>query len=593
LPLAAAPLVAALLGTGCRGPGGEEQYPLVADLRRELAAAERDGEAGEGAEDPRCHALAERHGGAVLRAGRRLTLFVEAPPGAALRLGRLARCAPAGAGAASLRVSVASDEAAAAPVQVPVPAAAATVPLPLAGGPLRVDLRLAAERGAAVLLGGLALGARGAGSPPAAVPAVRAVPRRPHLLLYLVDALRRDALGAYGAPGGGSPHLDRLAAEGVLFEDAVAQASWTRTAVASLFTGIDPGGHRVLTRRDALSPSANTLAERLAAGGYRTAAFLGNGNVSGKLGFRQGFERMRQKLGPRDLAPQLTAELLAWLDETRGDPRPFFAYVHTIDPHGPYLPPEPFRSRFAPGVPLELGSRRSLRLLAGGEVAAGPQTARQLRALYQAEVASNDEAFGRLRVELERRGLWRDLVVLAISDHGEEFLEHGGLEHGQRLHAESLDIPLLLRLPEGPAGRRVARLARQVDVMPTLLELAGLPVPAGLDGASLLPALAGAGPRAPVAARSHLHLEGAPQSAVTTSRHRLIVITHPDGRRIARLYDRRRDPAERRDLAAALPITARYLQSVLRWPTGAGAATAAPPLDPEDAEQLRALGYVN
>jgi arylsulfatase A-like enzyme len=242
-------------------------------------------------------------------------------------------------------------------------------------------------------------------------------------------------------------------------------------------------------------------------------------------------------------------------------------------------------------VPLALGTRRTLRRLGGGG-AADPHTAAQLRSLYQAEVASSDDAFGRLRAELERRGLWQDTVVVVISDHGEEFLEHGGLEHGRALHGESLDIPLLLRVPGASPGRRVERLARQVDVMPTLLELAGLTVPPGLDGGSLLPALRGAAPLAPVAARSALRLEGQPQSAVTTSRYRLIVVEEPGGGRAARLYDRRRDPQERRDLGASLPITRRYLESVLRWPTGAGAAAAAPPPDAEDLEQLRALGYV-
>ena len=563
----------------------------MADLRRELAAAQRPGVApASGAE--RCRAAAEREGGIVLGPGQRLVLHVDGPPRGALIVGRAARCGGASGGDTRVRIVAASDGAAATRTEVEVPARAAVAPLPSAGGPARLELALDDADGPPVLLTGLALGARDEAASGTAAATPRPRPhRRPHLLVYLIDALRRDALGVHGAPGGVSPHLDRLAAEGAVFLDAVAQAPWTRTAVASLFTGVDPQGHGVLTRRDALAPENVTLAERLAAAGYRTVAIIGNGNVGGRLGFRQGFQTMRQRLRGSHSATHLNAELLGWLDETRDDPRPFFAYVHTIDPHGPYSPAQPYRARFAPGVPLELGTRRTLRALSKGERPRGPRTAEQLRALYQAEVAASDAAFGELRAELERRGLWQDTAVVVVSDHGEEFLERGGLEHGKTLHAESLDIPLLLRVPGGSPGTRVQRLARQVDVMPTLLELAGVASPPGLDGESLVPALSGGEPLAPVAARSQVSLEGPAGSAVTTSRYRLIVTDRAGGREV-RLFDRREDPGERRDLSAGLPIALAYLESVLRWPAGAGASSSAPELDEEDLEQLRALGYV-
>src|SRR5690606_37505260 len=142
--------------------------------------------------------------------------------------------------------------------------------------------------GGLVLLGA-AIGAKGAVARAALPP----LPERPNVLVYLVDALRRDALGCYGRGGGISPHFDRLAAEGTLFRDAIAHASWTRPAVASLFTGLTPAGHGVHGRDDALAEDALTVAERFRDGGWRTASFLANPNVSGRLGFRQGFEHQR------------------------------------------------------------------------------------------------------------------------------------------------------------------------------------------------------------------------------------------------------------------------------------------------------------
>jgi arylsulfatase A-like enzyme len=328
-----------------------------------------------------------------------------------------------------------------------------------------------------------------------------------------------------------------------------------------------------------------------------------NGNVSGKLGFRQGFDRMRQLLrGPEHSAAGVNLQLFRWLDEAAGDERPFFAYLHVVEPHSPYVPAEPWRSRFAPEVAPALGSRDGLRevQLAGG---APSQAVRDdLRALYDAEVAEVDAAFGALRDGLARRGLWERTVVVVLADHGEEFFEHGGWEHGATLHGESIDIPLLVRVPGTGAGRRVETLAQQADVLPTLLALAGAAPPPALDGRSLLPAIAGAKlPAAP--ALSYQRLGGfvrrgavtGSEVAVTSGDYRLLV-RHEDGGAVSRrLYDRRRDPREQRDAQGELPITTAFLESVLRWPPRSAGSLAQPagPLDPEVVEQLRALGYVD
>jgi len=229
-----------------------------------------------------------------------------------------------------------------------------------------------------------------------------------------------------------------------------------RAALAAIIeTGPTPAAHGVLTKSDALSPAAETLAERLQAAGYRTLALVTNGNVSGKLGFRQGFAHMRQLLrGPEHSAIGVNAELERWLDATAADPRPFFAYLHVVEPHGPYTPPEPYRGRFADGVPFALGSRDSLRRLQTSATPPPAASVDGLRALYDAEVAEVDAAFGALRAALEQRGLWGSTAVVVLADHGEEFLDHGRWGHWEsNLYDEILKVPLIMWIPNGPHGQ--------------------------------------------------------------------------------------------------------------------------------------------
>jgi arylsulfatase A-like enzyme len=578
----------ALLLFGACARVDSREYPVVSELRNELAVAS----ATAAREGGRCADVARQRQGLFVPVGGRLTLHADLPARGALRFGRLQRC-----GEAQPLQILARTDAQQRRVEIENSARDVALRLPRRGGPARLELRVAAPRagtavpGAATTNAGWIVLGLGLGARPLPASTTPAPPPRPHILVYLIDALRRDALGCYGARRGVSPHLDRLAREGALFDDAIAQASWTRPAVASLFTGLLPASHGVQTRREALAEEADTLAEALRRAGYRTAALVQNINVSGRLGFRQGFELLRQRILPRDHAEGLNGELDAWL--ARGDGRPFFAYLHTIEPHGPYEPPAALRRVFAPEVPADRGTRRALRALATSSGADRRRAAAELRALYDAEVARNDAAFGALRSLLERRGLWPRTVVVVLADHGEEFFEHGDWEHGHGLHAESVRIPLIVRVP-GLPPRRVTTLAQQADLVPTLLGLAGVPPPARSDGHSLLPALLGAAPLAPRAVRSYDRLEDRDEIAVTTPRFRLLVRRFAGGRQQLALYDRAADPGERRDVQRRFPIAAAYLQGVVRWPLAGGAPLARPAgrLDREAAAQLRALGYI-
>ena len=584
--LSAALVVAA---TACRAGPDVASYPVVSTLDRELAVAVREPPA-RGADDPRCAARAARDGALYLAPGGRLTFYADLPPESALRAESLAHCG----GAARLRLTVETDAAGTSSGEVAVTSEPLAVVLPRAGGPASLQLVVLGEPTAALLVRGLALGARDARS--ARAPASPA-PRPLNVLVYLVDALRRDGLGCYGNPRTVSPNLDQLAADGTRFTDAVAQAAWTRTAVASLFTGLDPASHGVLTSRDALADGAETLAEHLRSSGYRTLALVANGNIGRLLGFDQGFEAMWQRLGgPPHHASAMSAEALGWLDATAKSARPFFAYLHVVEPHAPYRPVEPFRSRFAAGIPAELGSRRSLK---GIELAREPPpsaTVSQLRALYDAEVAVADAAFGELRAGLEQRGLWETTLVIVLADHGEEFHEHARWKHGSALYEETLAIPLIVRLPGAPVGQVSDGLARQVDVLPTVLEAAGLPVPGGLDGRSLLPFVGGSTlAEPPLLARSYQRFGDYYEAGVTTSAFRFVRTVWDGGDTAERLFDRRADRREQRETSAAWPIATAYFESVLLWPAAKRSPLARPAgrLDRETSEQLRALGYLH
>ncbi|MYC09996.1 MAG: sulfatase, partial [Holophagales bacterium] len=319
----------------------------------------------------------------------------------------------------------------------------------------------------------------------AGLPDATSEPRRPNIVLYVVDTVRADRLGAYGYEKPTSPRLDAFAAGAVLFENAYAQSSWTRPAVASLFTGLLPPAHRTVGRRSVLPEDAVTLAEILAANGYEGMGLVRNPNVSRAFGFAQGFTRFRSEDRERD--ETMLDRVRLWLDERQHADGPFFLFLHAIDPHGPYDPAPEFEEMFeAGGAPAQYRTVRYLLRLNRGEVEPEPGTAEALSRLYDAEVAQNDDAFGELLDELLVRGLDEDTAVIYVSDHGEEFAEHGRWEHGLSLYEEVLRVPLVMRLP-GVPPRRVAEPAQHVDVLPTLLGYVGIEAPP-TDGRDLLAA---------------------------------------------------------------------------------------------------------
>ena len=422
------------------------------------------------------------------------------------------------------------------------------------------------------------------------------------VILISIDTLRADALGCYGYPRPTSPNTDRMAREGVLFRDVIASSSWTLPAHVSMLTGLDPDRHGVVKFSffHPLADELETLAERLWDAGYETGGLIGGGFVSNDLGFDQGCDRQWENpdsSGRTDTLHAVVDRAKPWLAERRG--RPFFLFLHTYHVHLPFEPPPPYDTMFDPGYDGPYKSRLTEKD-AFGLVRAkrlGPRLMRHARALYDGEIRDMDAAMGNLVSFLRSTGLDQHTCVLVTSDHGEEFGEHDGFSHGRaKVYEELIRVPLIVWCPSRvPRGRVVEDLASLTDVMPTVLELAGIAVPDGLDGRSLAPALHGASSPRRAAAISEVdgsvdRVEGTVR-AVRGPRHKLIASTI-DGSEL--LFDLQADPGERADLRQQAPALARQLRALGDDRARGPAVAAAPAITPDDAmqERLRALGYI-
>jgi arylsulfatase A-like enzyme len=453
--------------------------------------------------------------------------------------------------------------------------------------------------------------------PPAPVARPAAPAGAPNVVLVMVDTLRADHLSCYGYTTIHTPHIDALARDALRYTNAFSQASWTRPSVATILSGLYPSSHGAVHKADILPDRVDTLAEMLQRGGYRTVAFADNANVSQAFNFQQGFDEfhylapdfffhanetaaqlalysglrlVRERFLARRVdvhhyyqpAETVTAEVRRWLAAREPDGRPFFLFVHYMDPHDPYFV-HPFNgegyARVAnPNPPATL--------------------AEKFRGLYDGEVAYLDEHLGVLLEDLRTRGLYGPTLVVLTADHGEEFQEHGGWWHGTTLYDEQIHVPLIVKAPHAEgAGRAVEELATSLDIVPTILAAAGLPVPEALPGHAL--PLDGASPPARQSVFAEEDLEGNVLQAVRTRQWKLISANpeNPRGLPPEELFDLTRDPGEHADLvdqarAQAETMRAELGRSVLQARAHAG-ATAQGGIDAATQERLRALGYVN
>ncbi|MFI5182773.1 MAG: sulfatase [Vicinamibacteria bacterium] len=364
----------------------------------------------------------------------------------------------------------------------------------------------------------------------------------PLIIVYLVDTLRADHTTPYGYARETTPQLAAFAKDGVVFETAIAQASWTKPSVASILTSQLPGIHRAVQLRDPLDSGQVTLAEMLQAKGYATGAAIANWVIySEGNNFEQGFDVFAGLHGADDRPSKLVEAAavvdasLAWLDSRRGVPT--FLYAHTMDPHVPYAAPSPFNHMFDP-QPAE------------GRAAADPRTdykeppdRDRLIAQYDGDIAYGDQEFGRFVAELRRRGLYHRALLVFMADHGEEFQDHGAWLHGRSVFDELVRIPLIVKFPgERDAGRRIQQQVQAVDVLPTILQNEGLAVPPSpvIAGLPLQGVLNGALPERP--AVSEISHRGFVAHGMRTSKDKYVRRFSPE---VDELYfDLLRDPKE-------------------------------------------------
>ncbi len=418
----------------------------------------------------------------VLKAGERASLELVVPPTRPrldLAVGGLVR-----AGAPPPTLIVRADGRELARLSPPPPGgeadggfAPATVSLErLAGRRVQVELEAVGEEGDVLLAGDPRL---------LSTPDTRGPPS---LLLISIDTLRADRVGCYGGSPSLTPNLDRLAREGTRCARVVAASTWTLPSHAALFTGQFPEVHGVVGLKHRLDERRSpTLAVELAAAGYATAAFTGGGVMDPAFGFGAGFSsystRDPGRGAPTDAAGDPLAPALDWLSGHRD--QPFFLFVHTYRVHN-YKPGRAWVERVAPGRADELLSIESNALV--GRIRHGDaEAAARMRVLYDANVAQADaEVVGRLLDRLAALKLEPTTLVCVLSDHGEEFLEHGGALHGDAIWRELDHVPWILRGPGVPAGRVIEEPVSHVDVLPTLLARLGITAPPTAQGVDVL-----------------------------------------------------------------------------------------------------------
>ncbi len=414
----------------------------------------------------------------------------------------------------------------------------------------------------------------------------------PNFLLISIDALRADHLSCLGYDRPTSPVLDTLAARGTKFSKAFVNTHGTPPSHTTLLTSLYQESHRVGVDGTSVAvhtvpPGVGLIQERFAAAGWRTVAVTGGGFMSEEFGFSRGFEAFDDSARSIDQGVEL---LLEHLGRRERDDRPIFAFLHTYQVHSPYAPPEDFRDLFGRYEgSIEATNEALLEIQASASKVLDRADFDFLEALYDGEIRYTDEVLGHLLSSLEHTGFLENAVVVVTADHGEEFGEHGGVLHGGKLYDELLHVPLILSGAGVAAGVVDPSLVSLIDVAPTLLTLAGLEVPEGMEGRNLL------GPSAAAWQDQRVFAQyGERQYCVRTPRWKLIRWA-ASGR--VRLFDLHRDPGERRDVSERFPeLTAALAAELDTWRGDRPRLDLGTPLTAELAaekiEELRALGYV-
>jgi arylsulfatase A-like enzyme len=464
------------------------------------------------------------------------------------------------------------------------------------------------------------------------------------VILIQADTLRPDHLGFYGHKRDTAPFLAKLAAEGAVFQGAYAQAGWTKVSSPSIMTGLYPTTHTVAKISDRLPAGATTIAEVYRAAGYSTLS-LSSVMFTGQFtNLHQGFEELHELTSVADsggpysskTAREYVDRTSEWIERHRDEP--FFIYLHVFDPHSPYEPRRPYDAVWADQTKRDehIKQREGLRKVVSNPFMAGRGMATRDEMVkagidpaaylaydkdwYDSSIRGMDAEIARLLERVRAAGLADKTAVVFLSDHGEEFQDHGRMWHGQSVYSEMMRVPLVIRWPGHVSARRVTDPVQLIDVMPTLLDISRLTPPEGLQGQSLMPLLtAASGGNA-----------GAVSAADSGWRNRPVIMEKiPDGtaeefpntieataiidgqwklihnragaadRPEYELFDVANDPFDQKNLAGENPeVVKRLAKAIEGFRSMAAAARLKPDteatdkMSPEQLQRLRSLGYI-
>ncbi len=442
----------------------------------------------------------------------------------------------------------------------------------------------------------------------------------PRIILVVIDSLRRDALRAYDPNGLSLPTLESLAGESMVFHEAYAAAPWTLPSVSSIMTGLDADAHGAISWNSRLPDACKTLSERLSRAGYYTGAIGKNVFLTRAANVCQGFAdytffpqlvgteaesigaNVLRRLSRHAEVPEGTTDELSelactWLEKHRDTD--YFLYLHYLDPHWPYTPPAPFRPEGEP-PPAIANAVDAWTALRTGRFAPTAEERAHIRALYDGEVHYVDHALGRVMDTLKRLSLYEDTLLIVTHDHGEEFWDHGGWEHGHTLYNELIHSPLLIKLPGNHARGDTNQPVSLTSLTPSILEICGVPFePSAMSAPSFAPLLSGGGGDAPPPALMSAgllyydDLECVIFDGLKYIRGRITENTA--------LYDLDQDPQEKYSLVAARPQAVADARALLEAKHADTAASRKKlELDAPDKarydesvlEELRSLGYM-
>ncbi len=445
----------------------------------------------------------------------------------------------------------------------------------------------------------------------------------PHIILITVDTLRVDHVGAYGAAPLPTPAFDSLGSAGAIVAHAYAPFGRTTQSLGSILTGLHPLHHGADGLGMTLGDENRTLSEILGEHGYRRGAFVSNLWIQKGHGFEQGFEVFTNppERWEKDSAPQITGEALAWTKEALQRDAPVFLWAHYLDPHWPYEPPQRFAQLSDPTWegPFDLFAKVSDargdaavpdgftkgRVIFDADKILSARELEHVRRLYAAEVAATDAAVGDLLAGLKQLGVLDNAIVILTADHGESLGEHRyWFAHGEYLYDETLHVPMLIRAPNIPPGTRLEGNVLLMDLLPTVLTLAGFDPPPSLDGVSLAEPLRRGG-TSTIAPRLSVHLadhvlvraenprrevpgRAGRWCAARESFDKLITIPTRSGSPTLEFYDLGADPHELHDRSAMRHDLTRFVDACAAVPTTGPESE----IDPEKRDRAGSLGYV-